>query len=270
MFFILSKVFWFVAQPVSVVFLLVLLGMVLAGFGRRRLGMVAAGLGVLLLGLVSYTTVGEVMISPLENRFARPEVMPQDVSTILLLGGSTSGRISAARGMSEFSDAADRPIEALRLARVYPQAQILATGGVGQLLSQGAETEAVTTERFLRGMGLPPDRFMLEDASRNTAENAQFTAEMLVGREGTMLLVTSAFHIPRSMGLFRKAGLDPIAWPVDYRSTGTEVFRIDLTDPVVNIETTTIALREWIGLLAYNWTGQTDALLPGPEDQPSN
>ena len=90
------------------------------------------------------------------------------------------------------------------------------------------------------------------------------TRELLTAHPGTVLLVTSAFHMPRSVGLFRKQGLDVVPWPVDYRSTGTEGVGIDIDNPPDNILTTGTALREWVGLIAYRLTGQIDDLFPGP------
>lgn len=263
MFFVLSKLFWAAAQPVSLVFILVVAGALLSWFGRRRLGLVASGLGALLLGLCCFTTLGAVAISSLENRFIRPAQMPADIDAIVLLGGAVNSDVSTARQISEFNEGGDRIVEALRLAQLYPAARIVATGGSGQLVSD-AEPEATTMARFFNDLGLPPERLILEDASRNTAENASFTAQALGGTDASILLVTSAFHMPRSMALFRRAGFDPIAWPVDYRSSGDEGFAFDISDPVRNLSTASTAMREWVGLVAYRLTGQTDELLVSP------
>jgi uncharacterized SAM-binding protein YcdF (DUF218 family) len=106
---------------------------------------------------------------------------------------------------------------------------------------------------------------VLEGQSRSTAENAELTRSVLPGGgAGRFLLVTSAFHMPRSMAFFRRAGVDVVAWPADFRSTGAEPFRLDPTNPPENLLTTTTALREWIALLIYSSTGQIDSLFPAP------
>ena len=261
MFFTASKIFWAMAQPVSLVFLLIVLALVLMRLRRPRLGTSFGVLAAVILGLCCFTTVGSLMIQPLENRFARPGEMPAEVGTIVLLGGSTSGQVSQARQVVEANAAGDRLLEVLRLARLYPQAKIIASGGSGQLITQG-ESEAETARRLFEGMGIDMGRVVLEGQSRNTAENAALS-RTLVG-DGAMLLVTSGSHMPRSMGLFRKEGLDPIAWPVDYRSTGSEGSGVDFSDPLDNLQTVTTAVREWIGLAAYYATGQIDTLFPAP------
>lgn len=262
MFYVISKVFWSVVQPLSLSFLLLVIGLVLAAVGKRRLGMVCGAVGVLLLGFASFTNIGAVMMAPLEARFERPGAPPAKVDTIVLLGGATSARISTARQVTETSEAGDRLIETLWLAQRYPEARIILTGGVAAVMP-GAETEATTMQRLLVAFGIAPERLVLEGDARNTDENAEYTRALLGPKPGTVLLVTSAFHMPRSMGLFRKVGVTAIAWPTDYRSTGQEWLGIDIVEPVSNLQTTSVALKEWIGLAVYHWTGKIDEILPG-------
>jgi uncharacterized SAM-binding protein YcdF (DUF218 family) len=264
MFYLISKIFWVLAQPLSVVLLLVLLGLLLLAAGWRRTGFAAQAAGILVLVLCGFTTLGFLLIAPLEQRFVRPASMPDSVDAIIVLGGSTLARVSTARGVAELNEAGDRLVDAVVLARIYPDAQVIFSGGAG-LFDPGAETEAATAERLLLSMGIGPERLVLEGQSRNTDENADLTAAMLGETGGTALLVTSAFHMPRSVGLFRRVGIDVIPWPTDYRSSGEEAFGLDFANPVHSLNTTTVALKEWIGLAAYHWTGRIDSMLPGPQ-----
>jgi uncharacterized SAM-binding protein YcdF (DUF218 family) len=263
MFFIVSKVFWLLVQPVSLVFLLGMLSWILVANGRKRAGLAVSAVGLLFFGLASFTTAGVLLIMPLEDRFPRPKAMPDQISTIIMLGGATAGRVSTARGVVEFNEAGDRLAETLKLAQLYPQAKIVLSGGSG-LLVANEETEAVTAQRFLTDLGVKPSRLLLEQESRNTHENAELTLAMLGGTEGNIVLMTSAFHMPRSVGIFRKAGLEVIAWPVDYRSAGNETAGIDIVNPVLNLTTTGVAIREWIGLAIYALTGRSSSILPAP------
>jgi uncharacterized SAM-binding protein YcdF (DUF218 family) len=261
MLFVISKVFWVLVQPVSLTFLLVLLGWLLTLFRWRRTGLTAIAMGLVLLGVSAFTTAGALLIMPLENRFVRPAVMPEQVSAIIMLGGATSGRVSTRRQIPELSEAGDRLTETLRLAMLYPEARVVVSGGAGLLVPDG-ESEAATAERFFTGLGLDPARLVLEDASRNTDENAKMTKALLGDVSGNVLLVTSAFHMPRSIGIFRQVGIETIAWPTDYRSGGDETVGIDIVNPVLNVTTTGVAIREWIGLLVYSWIGRTSELFP--------
>lgn len=105
----------------------------------------------------------------------------------------------------------------------------------------------------------------MERASRNTLENAEFSKALVAPKPGERwLLVTSAFHMPRSVGLFRKAGFDVEPYPVDWRVGGPGDLFAFTNIAVDGLGRTDLGLREWIGLLAYRATGKIDDLLPGP------
>lgn len=265
MFFTASKLFWLLAQPVSMVLLLVILALPLVWFGRRRLAFGALVLAFTLQGLMGFTNFGFIIIQPLEDRFAVPAPPPANVDAIIMLGGATMARPSTARGITELNDAGDRLVTTIWLARQYPEARIVISGGAGSMFEDG-EPEAVTAQRLFLAHGIAPERLVLEDASRNTEENVAFT-KTLLGEDasGTTLLVTSAFHMPRSMGIFRKAGIAVVPWPTDYRSPGPQGLALDFANPVHNLNVSTVAIREWIGLVVYSLSGRTREFLPGPQ-----
>jgi len=150
------------------------------------------------------------------------------------------------------------------LAQTYPSAKIFISGGSGALTDEG-EAEATTAERFFLAFGIARERLVLEGASRNTDENVANTKGLLGDSgDGNIVLVTSAFHMPRSVGIFEKAGLSVIPWPTDYRTPGPQWFGFDIANPVQNVNVSTVAIKEWVGLLIYYWTGKTSALFPAP------
>ena len=255
MFFVASKIFWLVAQPLSVVAILTALGVVLVWRHRRRLSLLVLILALSVHFLASFTNLGFVLIQPLEDRYVAPETEPATVSTIVVLGGATLARPSAARHRAELNEAGDRLTEALRLARIYPQAILVLSGGSG-VLGDEDEREATIMQRFLVDQGIDPTRMRLDDASRNTAENVTHTRDLLADRPKPILLITSAFHMPRAVGLFEAAGIPVVPWPVDYRSPGQQSFRIDFANPVFNLSVLSVAVREWIGLWVYQWSGR--------------
>jgi uncharacterized SAM-binding protein YcdF (DUF218 family) len=263
MFFILSKVFWAGAQPLSLIALFGFVTVVSTLTGRPRLALASGSLGFLLVFLCGFTTIGALLIRPLEDRFQPPSQEPEHVSAIVVLGGGSSGRVSGSRHIAELNAAGDRFVEAAALALRYPSAKVVISGGFGSLVQEG-DTDATIAQRLFPSLGIASNRLVLEGESRNTAENAAFVKERLAPGGGSILLVTSGFHMPRSVGLFRRQGIDVVPWPVDYRAEGTEGFGLDLENPPENLTTTTVAIREWIGLVAYRMTGQIDDLLPGP------
>jgi uncharacterized SAM-binding protein YcdF (DUF218 family) len=148
------------------------------------------------------------------------------------------------------------------LARRYPKARIVFSGGSGNLLGGPAEADFVMP--LFESFGIARERVTLERRSRNTAENARFSKELVQPGPGERwLLVTSAYHMPRAIGLFRRAGFAVEAYPVDWR-TGAGDDAAPFVALSAGLARTDAALREWVGLVAYKITGQSDEFWPGP------
>lgn len=262
MFFYLSKIFWLLAHPLNLTGILLGIGLVLLVFHWTRLAGATFALAFIVVALSTWTSLGALALHPLEDRFARPEPAPEAIDGIIVLGGGFEGAVNLARGGYELNASGDRFVETAILARRYPDVPVVITGGSGSMLLEG-EGDADTAPRLLAALGIEPDRFVLENRSRNTDENAAFTRDMVDPQPGqTWLLVTSAFHMPRSVLLFRAAGFDVTPWPTDYRTAGTETLGPAQSNAITNLHITTIAIREWIGLIAYRLTGRTDRILP--------
>ncbi len=264
LFFYVSKVFWLFFQPTRILFVLMLLGFLLTWRGRRRAGLLIGGGAALVFGLAVYTTLGALMLTPLENRFSRPDPAPAHVDGIIVMGGFSEPNLERARREIELDDAADRIIEGMRLARTYPDAKLVVTGGSGSLTGK-SKPEAEKARDLLAALGFSGPRFLFETKARNTVENAVFTKELVQPKPGEVwLLVTSAFHMPRSVGSFRAIDFPVTPWPVDYRSHLPERFGLSMDTRDEALMRFGVAVREWIGLIAYRLTGKTDALLPSP------
>lgn len=264
MFFYLSKILWFLIQPVGLLFVFMLLTGFSALLDWKRMTVLLSSAGLVLLVVCAWTNVGQMLLNPLEERFPRPDPVPDTVTGVIVLGGGMAGAVNLARGGHELEDAGDRFVEGAILARRYPQARIVISGGSGALIGEG-EGDAASGERLMTALGVSEDRLLLENRSRNTDENAQFTRDLVKPGNGeTWLLVTSAFHMPRAMALFRKAGFDVVAWPVDYRTPGPRGLAFARRSPTDALDETTLGLREWIGLAAYYMTGRIPQLFPSP------
>lgn len=264
MFFYLSKIFWFFIQPLNLSIFLAFFGLLATFLGRRRLAIGGMSAAFLILALSAWTSLGALMLNPLEERFQRPASLPEKVDGIVVLGGGFEGAINLARGGYELNSGGDRFVETAVLARRFSDARVLVSGGTGAILLDG-EGDADTAPRLLAALGVAPERLILENKSRNTAENALFSKELVNPQPGeTWLLVTSAFHMPRSVGLFRKVGFAVVPWPVDYRTSGREGISLFADNELDALQKTTVAVREWIGLLAYWLSGRIDTVLPGP------
>ena len=265
MFYLASKIFWFFLQPNNLIGILMIAALIALVIGWWRTGIVGVSSALFVLALSTWTSFGALIMHPLEDRFKRPDPAPSNVAGIVVLGGGFEGGVNLVRGGHELSSAGDRYVEAAILARRYPAARVVVTGGGGEGLALPGEADGDTAPRLLIALGVERERLVLENRSRNTYENAVFTREMVTPKPGeTWLLVTSAFHMPRSMGLFRKAGFDVVPWPSDYRTYGIEHFGRAQDNFMDTIETTQVAIREWVGLVAYWLTGRIDQVLPSP------
>ena len=264
MFFILSKVLWMVAAPTNLLVGSAAVGSLAARAGRPW----GTGLAVVaILALVACGSLpgGRRMLRPLEDRFPAPALDDSPAPAgIVVLGGAIDQVVGAARGQVTMGDAGTRLTAGAALARRFPDAVLVYTGGSNALVD-AVVGEAQDARRLWIDLGIAPGRIRVEDASRNTEENARFTRDLLhPGAGQRWLLVTSAYHMPRSVGLFRAAGFDIVPVPVDYRSTGTWRDLLPTTDLAAGLQRLDVATREWTGLLAYRLSGRIADILPSP------
>ena len=263
MFFVVSKLFWMVAQPVILSVMVAASGLLIAP-RYPRLGRKLGFAGLALLLLLSVSPLPNILIYPLEQRFAGA-AKPQSgvvVAGIIMLGGFEDAALSTERGTLEVNDAAERLLDGLLLARQFPDAKVIFTGG-SDLPTELGGAQAVGS--YLASSGIAPGRIIIEELSQTTYENALFLRQALQPKTGERyVLVTSAFHMPRAMGVFRAQGFDVTPYPVDYRTGGIASFWTPYKIPAVGLRNADYAIKEWIGLLAYRMTGRTKELWPGP------
>jgi uncharacterized SAM-binding protein YcdF (DUF218 family) len=264
-FFLLSKTLGTILLPVNFLIGLGVLGAVLLFTRRATLGRGLLSASVVLLALCGFSPIGRLLILPLEERFPPWDPTRGAPDGIVVLGGSVDPDLSAARGRTVLPRAADRIVAAAELARKYPKARVVFSGGNANLWSDDSAKEADFALATFERLGVAEERLTAERLSRNTVENAEFVKAIANPKPGERwLLVTSAFHMPRSIGLFRKAGFAVEAYPVDWRAAQSRAFRFSSV-AILGLERTDVAVREWIGLAAYRMTGKIDTLLPGPD-----
>ena len=264
MFFVLSKVLGFFAIPSNLIVSIGILGVLLlpTRFKRTGRGLVVASL--LVLAILGLSPVGNALIIPLEQRFPACDAGRGAPDGIIVLGGMITPDVSAARNEVALNESAERLTVAIELAQRYPNARVLFSGGSGALLfSEGNEAEFAG--RLLQGFGIAPGRILLEQRARNTVENAAYSKAMAQPKPGERwLLVTSAFHMPRSIGVFRQAGFTVEAFPVDWRTRGSEDVLRPFATMGDGLRRTDTAVREWVGLAVYWLSGKSSELFPRP------
>jgi len=218
--------------PSVFVLVLILIGIILIFRKKRgKLGKILIILGILLYYLFSITPVADLIISPLEKQYqpVQKEELEKADKIVLLLGGKESDVLRAS--------------EVLRLYNL--QSAIIISGR--DPLSPKIE-EAKEVKDFLVERGIPSENIILEDKSRTTKESAENLKNLVV--EEPFFLVTSAYHMPRSMESFQKMGANPIAAPADFKIKESYDI-LDFFPDAQNLRNSDIALHEYFGILWY-------------------
>jgi uncharacterized SAM-binding protein YcdF (DUF218 family) len=260
--FIFGKLVWALLQPGNLLLLCLLAGTLLLLRGRRRgeLLVVLSAIGLLLFAVAP---IGPAMMLVLEQRFPRPPKLPERLDGILVLGGAVDPRLTLSHGETAFNGSVARVLAGVALARHHPEAKLALVGGEGELFPVGfAESRA--TSSFVLEEGIPAARIIIEDRSRSTHENAVFAKELI--RPGTgqnWVLVTSAFHMPRAVAAFRAVDWPVIPYPVDFKVDPRTGLRANF-NLLNGLGTSTIAGKEWAGLVGYRLRGWTEDLFPAP------
>jgi len=264
MFFIASKMLGFFALPSNLLMAIGLIGLVLLLTRFTRLASWLVVTSLVIIAIAGWSPLGSVLILPLEQRFPPWDASRGPPNGIVILGGAISEDVSAARGAVALNEAAERLTVGAELARRYPQARIIFSGGDNALIFNGGAEAAYAVQEF-EALGVAHERITAEEQSRNTIENAVFSRFLANPKPGERwLLLTSAYHMPRAMAAFRAAGFPVEAYPVDWRTRGP----IDAVWPAASLSEglrrTDTAVREWVGLLAYRLAGKTAELFPAP------
>jgi uncharacterized SAM-binding protein YcdF (DUF218 family) len=256
--FLAAKLFAFLTQPLAWVAVLIfaaLACMRMRPVWTSRLGWAA----LLMLLVLGWEPLPDALLRRLEAQYpALPAevVLMQPYAGVVVLGGALeSAYVWTTPGQSALNDAAERMTEVLPLLHQQPKLRVLFTGGEGELLG-GSLPEAERARRFFIAQGVPPGQLLLESASRTTYENAVLS-KTVPGVDSTQpwLLVTSAWHMPRSMASFQAAGWNVTAYPVDFRAgKQTPWSQYSMDGGVKKWKT---ALHEVLGLGVYRLTGRT-------------
>lgn len=210
--------------------------------------------------LCGVSPIGKLLLLPLENRF--PAWMPtaEEPSGIIVLGGDIDLEAAAARGVVSPANP-HRILMAATLLQKYPRARMLYAGGSPSLWNSDIREADLAVELFSE-LGIPRSRIETERRSRNTAENAQFSRDLVSPKPtDRWLLVTSAFHMPRAMGIFCKAGFMVEAVPSGWETDGKLTF--EPQGFVRGLSMMDVAAHEWLALLVARVTGKTDSSFPG-------
>lgn len=266
LFFVLSKLVWGLLSPVSLLVWGLLLVTLLLWLNYVKAARRLLTLFSLLAFAVMVYPVSDWLMYPLESRFKTPSTIPENIDGIIVLGGAENLRLSTGWQTPQVGEGAERILAAAELSREYPRLPVLYTGGSNLVQMPDLDQEGRISTTLLKQAGIHPSRVVMESRSRNTHENFVMLKPMLPDPDGSYLLVTSAFHMPRAVGVARKQAVDVIPYPVDYRSASPSQRYWDF-DLFAHLQVLETGWHEWLGLTAYFATGKTSAWFPRPEQR---
>jgi len=262
LFIFLSKLLPLFVYPLGSASILLLFALFVKNNPRARSNLITAAL--VILWLSSTTGFSNLLARSLEWRYPTPDEIPA-ADVIVVLGGGTEPA-AYPRPSVEVNSAGDRVLYAASLYKGGKAAHILLSGGSISYLNKGTTTPAEEMASILTAVGVPKEALWLETTSQNTYENALYSKEILANNEiERILLVTSAMHMPRSVALFEKQGIEVIPIPVDFSiiedespQDGNDSFLskiINIIPQTSNLSLTTNAMKEYIGFFIYKLQG---------------
>ncbi|PIW28603.1 MAG: YdcF family protein [Rhodospirillales bacterium CG15_BIG_FIL_POST_REV_8_21_14_020_66_15] len=264
MYFILSKTLWFLAKPSMLMFLGMTLGFVMVLTTRlRRWGLALFGVTILALWAVTVVPLGEMMIRDLEERFPQQTALPETIGGIIVLGGSIDPLLTRARGQIAVDGSVERLLFFAMLGDARPGVPLVFTGGSGHLFDQEAK-EGHYFEDLAKLLGIDMSRVIVETQSRNTMENAaRSKALVTLDPARPWVLITSARHMPRAVGVFRNEGWPVIPYPVDYVTLPARGWTLTFENLGGQVLLDS-AVHEFIGMAVAYVMGRSDSLYPAP------
>jgi uncharacterized SAM-binding protein YcdF (DUF218 family) len=264
MFFVASKILGFLTVPSNLLMFLVVAGACLLLTRWRRLAFTLLIGGIVALAALGLSPLSNVLLLSLSERFPAWQAGRNDPDGVIVLGGTIDPDASEVRNAIELDSSAERVTAMLTLARRFPNARIVFSGGSGSLL-QKPVAEAPYARKLLAEFGMTGERFIFEETSRTTWENAVNSRDLLKPKPGERwLLVTSSFHMPRSVGAFRMAGFEVEAYPVDWRTRGWGDATQGFDRLSSGLSRADVAIHEWRGLVTYWLVGRSSELFPAP------
>jgi uncharacterized SAM-binding protein YcdF (DUF218 family) len=248
-FFFLSKILDILLTPLAWSVGLLVVGRLCRATSRARRVLPALGLFVLLF--FSLEPVSNRLWRAVESPPLRTQRPGVTYDVVILLGGMVDERVAGTWGELSMNDYSDRLLRTFDLLRTgAAKNAILSAGSI-----PGTSSESYALRDQLVAWGVAPERIVVEDRSRNTHENALFSAEIVRARcFHDVLIVTSAFHMRRAYGCFEAEGLPVDTSPVDFRSYADR-YPTDLLPRAEHLAQSSAALREAFGRVVYRLRG---------------
>ena len=245
--FLASKLIWSLIQPLT----LTLLALGFAVFVQSWRWVRGILILILTLGILP---IGPYIIHKLERIYPIPSLKSDDFAGVIILGGSIDLNTVTQTGQVPLSSYAERFVEAVALATQYPDKPVIFSGGAGAW-QHPDHTEAAHLKILMQKLNIDPQRFVFEDKSKTTFENMLELKAMGLDLKKPYVLVTSAFHMPRSVEVFQAHGFKVIPYPAGFMEDD-EFKAYPSLNLLGNYIKLNIAVKELVGMIAYGIRGR--------------
>lgn len=254
-FFYLSKILWNFVIPGNFFVLLFFAATILLWTRHARIAKKMLFTISVLTILVAIVPLGNIMLHPLEQEFKINPNLPNKIDGIIVLSGSISAKSTSLLGQVQVNEQIERDLMFISLAYEHPNAKLLYTGGSSSLTDQQFKG-ANAGKKFLKSQRFEINKVLFESSSRNTYESAVISKKIIKPKKDeNWILITTAWHMPRSVGVFKKVGWEVIPYPVDYKTNSENIydFSFNFSEKLLKLE---VGFKEWLGLLAYSLTNK--------------
>lgn len=250
MFFLLSKLLYFLTQPINWIIAFLLAALF---FRAKRLKKISLRVGIVAMLFFTNHGIWNIVIHYWEPETITADQITEAYDIAILLGGFSNFLVEPRHDRHNFNSSANRLTETLALYKTNKVKKILVSGGAAEILYK-SPSEARAIRTYLLQMGVRPDDIIIEDRSRNTRENAVFTQQLVQAQypSARTLLITSAFHLPRALACFEQVGMTVTPYATDYMQETTQ-----WTPDFILLPNSWTLMRwglltkEWIGYVAY-------------------
>lgn len=256
MFHLASKMLDLFFQPLNGLLIILIAALLLRYTHWKRLRRSLTFIAILGFFLCGFTQLPDYLLAKLESTVPPLTLEELEKPTgIIILGGAITEHKQARPNWYHINDGAERIIDGLMLAKHFPSAYLLFTGGNASISGKGGN-ESAAFKRFIQQSNPLESAIYFENRAKNTWQNAKFSMQQLgQAASGKWLLVTSANHMPRALGSFTKAGFDVIGWPTDYRADRLH-FPWLVTSSARQFSKLNLLIHELIGIAAYKISGK--------------
>ena len=257
--FYLSKFLWFVFNPFNLLIIIIIIGYLFNLFNLKLLSKFFYFFAVFIFFISAVMPTGSYLNYLLEKNFHSKNYLPETIDGILILSGATNPYLTKEHNQINFHGSVERLTESVSLIKKYPNAKIIFSGGSGSLKYPSLDHASVA-KNFFSNMGIDSSKIYYEKTSHNTYENILFSKRIARPKiNEKWLLVTSAFHLNRSLGVSEKLEWIFIPYAVDFNKTKKFSWKLSF-NLLSNLLEFQQASHEWAGLLAYYLMGRSDRI----------